>query len=244
MQLSHVGLGAFFCVSLAVGARLVWLGLRGRGGAPALLIGLGVLGIGPIGFGLQALALSLRPGATAEGLATAGAVAVAIGLWAKLAFNCTVYRRGSRVALAATLALGLAVAAHLLYQPFTGSFLAAAHRNDLAILRGSLQVAVLGWGAWEALAFWTRLRKRLRLGLADPLVASRMLLWGVSAGAAGLGTAIGVVYSALTGIPSLESPAILASSSAHGLVAALAMWLAFVPPRAYERWLARSHVAA
>ena len=44
-----VGFGAFFCVSLVVGFRLLALSRR-TGELPELLIGIGVLGIGPIGF--------------------------------------------------------------------------------------------------------------------------------------------------------------------------------------------------
>lgn len=243
MQLVWVGFAAFFCVSLSVGARLLWLGIR-RSEMPALLIGVGVLGIGPVGFGLQACALALSKSAAAEGLASAGAAALALGVWAKLLFNWTVYRPGSRIALAFTSLLAAAVAAQLLAQPLGGSFLEAAQNITMAAARGALQVAALGWGAAEALLYWGRMRRRERLGLADPVLTNRFLLWGVSAGSAALGTAIGVVHSLVTGVASLESPPILASASAHGLVAAVGMWLAFIPPRAYLRWVAGSRAAA
>ena len=73
---------------------------------------------------------------------------------------------------------------------------------------------------------------------------NRFLMWGVSAAAAGLGTAIGIAASLATGAQVLEMPAILASSSAFGLVAAIGMWLAFAPPRAYVAWLAAERATA
>ena len=243
LQLVWLGFGAFFVTSLAVGLRLVALWWRTRR-APELLIGLGVLGIGPVGFGLQACAVALWRYPQAEALATAGAAAGAVGLWAKLVFNWSVYRRGSRFAAVALFLLCAGVAAQLLVQPFLGSFLDAARDLEMTALRGGLQVLALGWGAAEALLYWVRMRRRLRLGLADPVVTNRFLLWGLSAAAAGLGTAIGVGYLLATGISPLESPEILASSSAHGFVAAVGMWLAFVPPRPYVRLVAGRRAAA
>jgi hypothetical protein len=227
----------FFAVSLTVGVRLLALAARSRQ-APELLIGLGVLGIGPVGFGLQTVAGRVGDYALAEQLATAGAVAVAVGIWAKLAFNWLVYRRGSRAALAVMLTLGAAVAAQLLAQPLVGSFLEADRHVGLAAARGALQAAALGWGSLEAFAYWIQLRRRARLGLSEPVLVNRFVLWAISAGAAALGTAIGVAASVVTGRPIQQIPAVLASASAFGLVAALGMWLAFAPPRVYARWIA------
>ena len=75
------------------------------------------------------------------------------------------------------------------------------------------------------------------MGLGDPVVANRFLLWGIGAGAAGLGSAIGTLVQLVTGVVSTQVPWVLASSSAHGFVAAVAMWLAFMPPAAYTRWV-------
>ena len=243
MALVWAGFAAFFVVALAVGLRLVALAGR-TGRAPELLIGLGVLGIGPIGFGLQTGAGLVDDPRTAETLAAAGAVALAVGIWAKLIFNWLVYRRDRRVAQIATALLAIGVGAQLLAQPMLGSFLAAARNVPLSSARNFIQVAALAWGAAEALAYWVRLRKRARLGLADGVLVNRFLMWGVSAAAAGLGTAIGIAASLATGAQVLEMPAILASSSAFGLVAAIGMWLAFAPPRAYVAWLAAERATA
>jgi hypothetical protein len=69
------------------------------------------------------------------------------------------------------------------------------------------------------------------------LLANRFLLWGVGAGAAGVGSAIGVVAQLVTGSAPLEQTWVTMSSSLHGLVSATALWLAFVPPRAYREWV-------
>lgn len=242
MPLVWLGFATFFVAALSVGLRLLALAARTRR-APELLIGLAVLGIGPVGFGLQTVAGRVADPALAEPLATAAAAALALGVWAKLAFNWLVYRPESRVALATMLALGVAVAAHLLAQPLLGSFLDAARDPRLVGARGALQASALGWGSLEALGCWVRLRRRARIGLADPVLVNRFLMWGIAAGAAAQGTAIGVVTSLASGASALESPAILVSSSAHGFVAALGMWLAFTPPGVYLRWLRASPAA-
>jgi hypothetical protein len=41
------------------------------------------------------------------------------------------------------------------------------------------RIACWVWVAAESFAYWAKLRRRLELGLADPVVANRFLLWGV-----------------------------------------------------------------
>jgi hypothetical protein len=105
-------------------------------------------------------------------------------------------------------------------------------------VRTTLQVGALLWGAGEALRWWRLMRRRLALGLADPLVANRFLMWGIGAGAAGVGSLVGVVAQVATGVSMREIGWVTVSSSAHGMLAAVAIWLAFVPPAAYRRWIA------
>jgi hypothetical protein len=116
--------------------------------------------------------------------------------------------------------------------------------EDFAYYGGSaLMIGALLWGSFEALRYWGMMRRRVRIGLADPVVANRFLLWGIGAFAAGFGSLVGNVVQITTGVPSTEIPWVLASSSAHGFVAAVAMWLAFVPPVAYKRFIERSKPA-
>jgi hypothetical protein len=81
------------------------------------------------------------------------------------------------------------------------------------------------------------MRRRVRLGLGDPVVANRFLLWGIGAGAAGLGSFIGVAGQLATGAAGTQSSWSMLSSSCHGLIAAIALWLAFVPPGFYRRFI-------
>jgi hypothetical protein len=50
-------------------------------------------------------------------------------------------------------------------------------------LRTMLQIGCLIRGSIEALRYWSMLRRRMRLGLADAVVANRFFLWGIAAAA-------------------------------------------------------------
>src|SRR5262245_34542753 len=91
---SFVGIGflAFFVAASVVGVRLLLLWRRTRQ-LPELLIGLGVLGIGPVGFGFLTvgeLCVARAPGA-ARVLIGAALIAMSVGSCAKYVFNWRVY---------------------------------------------------------------------------------------------------------------------------------------------------------
>lgn len=231
------GFLAFFVVSLLVGVRLVRLAARTRR-LPELLMGIGVLGIGPVGFGGIVVASGLAHDAPALSRLVAGAAsaAVALGVAAKFLFNWRIYRPSSRLVALVSLVGVVAAAGTLAAENIATGFDTAAWRGPgWHVARSVLQVGCLLWGAGEALLYWRRMRRRVALGLADPLVADRFLLWGIGAGAAGLGSAIGTAVLLVSGRAPLEQTWVTMSSSLHGLVAAAALWLAFLPPAAYRR---------
>jgi hypothetical protein len=233
-----IGFGAFFVSSLTVGVRLVRLWWRTRE-LPELLIGIGVLGIGPVGFGLATFAELQRAGnpELARGLFGVALLAVAAGVVAKYVFNWRVYHPTSGCVRALVWVACAGVVLCWLLELVGGSFQDPYRLGTTALARSCLQVGCLLWGSAEALRYWRVLRRRLRLGLTDPVVTNRFFLWGLGAGAAGLGSAIGVVAQLATGLSPLEVPAILLSSSLHGLTAAVAMWLAFLPTAGYRRMI-------
>lgn len=233
------GFLAFFVVALVVGLRLVGLATRTRQ-LPELLMGVGVLGIGPVGFGGIVLALGLAHDAPflSRLVAAAASTAIGVGVGAKYLFNWRIYRPTSRAAAVASLAGVAGVAATLAAEASATGFATEAWRGiGWHLVRSAFQVGCLLWGAGEALVYWDKMRRRAALGLADPLVANRFLLWAIGAGAAGLGSAIGTGVQLVTGRPPLEQNWLTMSSSLHGLVSAVALWFAFLPPAAYRRWL-------
>ena len=232
------GFLGFFVVSLVVGVRLVALWWRTRE-LPELLIGIGVLGIGPIGFGSMMVGVTLVAQGTAEDALpvrlamAAGFATVYVGVVSKCVFNWRVYRPASALARGAAIACGLALAALYVHAATIRGFTLAPSPHPAWFLQSGLQVAALLWGAGEAFHYWIMMRRRARIGLADPVVTNRFLLWSIGAASAGVGTGVGLVASFATGQTSFEIPWVVSSSSAHGFVAAVAMWLAFVPPSAY-----------
>jgi hypothetical protein len=239
-----VGFLAFFVAALVVGVRLVLLARRTRR-LPELCIGVGVLGIGPVGFGFYVFAQQLGVTSPLHALLTGtGMLAVAAGVCCKFVFNWRVYHPASNALRLLAVAVVLAHVITFAYQGLGPGFAAYNELNWSYYLRILLQIGALLWGSAEALRYWGLMRRRTRVGLADPVVTNRFLLWGIGAGAAGVGSLIGTVAQVVLGAPSYEVPWVLASSSAHGLVAALAMWLAFLPPAAWTRLVQRRATAA
>ncbi|MFI5217236.1 MAG: hypothetical protein ACHQ3O_11900 [Candidatus Limnocylindria bacterium] len=81
---------------------------------------------------------------------------------------------------------------------------------------------------------WSRLRRRLRLGLADAVVTERVLLWAI----ASLSSVIVSTTSTIAGFLGINFAATAfgaAVTALLGLISAGAMWLAFLPPAGYLR---------
>jgi hypothetical protein len=233
-----LGFGAFFVSSLAIGLRLVWLARRNRG-LPELLIGLGILGIGPAGFALMVLAMLFgegRPGFVFAALATAQ-LAVAGGSIAAYVFNWTVFRRDSAWARALVFVGAAVFAVAFVGRLADGSYALPMRLDGWNHLSSSNLVVCMLWGSFESLRYYGLMRRRQRLGLADPVLTNRFLLWGLGIGSAGVGSLIGIVVMLWTGYAMDELDGLTLSNSLFGLAAAVLMWVAFLPPPAYRRWL-------
>lgn len=241
-RLTWIGFGVFVAVSAAVGVRLLLLWRRTRG-LPELFIATGVLGIGPCGFAFSVFSALLveRAPLASQALWGVALFAMNLGGVATALFTWTVFRRGRRWAL------GVVVASAAL---FAGTFLADGvlhgfvfpgdvHGTPGLLVSEWTRIGVLAWGAAEALRYYAVMRRRDALGMGDPVVRNRLLLWGVGIGAAAWGSLVGTVVPLVAGVPALDMPAVQLSSSLHGLAAAVAMWLAFLPPRRYLRWVER-----
>jgi len=231
------GFVAFFFVALWVGVRLLAQWGRTRE-LPELLLGLGVLGIGPVGFGflLLAAAAGANDPRAPSVLAGISAVAVGGGASSKAIFNWKIYHPTSRgaaaIAFAAIALLAFAVAAEGVT---TGYAPESWMRPGWILLREAVQVGVLLWGAAEALVWWGRMRRRVRVGLGDALVASRFLFWGIGAGMAGVGSLLGGVIALVQGRGITELPELTVMLSMFGMTSAVSLWLAFATPKWFKR---------
>jgi hypothetical protein len=243
--LAALGGLAFVLASILLGVRLLLLARRTRE-LPELCIGLAMLLMGGLGYPLIIAArMALRlPGPARVGVMEFAVLLMAVGILAVGVFNWQVFRPAERWPLGALVAAALSMLVCLLVQAHDPGMEAAAFHNQGLGFRLFLLHSALasGWGAAESLITWSRLRRRLRLGLADPVVAERVLLWAV----ASLAAAIISATSTIAGFLDINFAATTfgaAVTAPLGLIAAGSMWLAFLPPAGYLRWV-RERAAA
>jgi hypothetical protein len=229
-----LGVAALALASLAVGTRLVWLSQR-TGQAPELWIGFSYLFAGFLSCVATLVAGELaRSGSPMRGpVALVGSAALHAGVICLVLFVWSVFHRGSPVGTAAAVAASVFVLA-----TFFGLALDEGFRVD-GVDRGARAWASLagrvGVYAWATLASFREFgaaRKRVRLGLADPLVANRLFLWGAGTGCVLL-LWIHSGSELLRGEvdPTASYPVI----AVLGISCAATSWLAFFPPAWYRR---------
>jgi hypothetical protein len=240
-----ISVGLFMLVSLAIGIRLLLLFAKTRE-LPELLLAIALLGVGFLGFAVGTAAKFWEdpPASLLTWLPIVGLSIEYVGSLALMAFAWRVFHPRSPIAAAVAALLTAIMVAALLGEVLSGENLRYVDGGPISapFLPLGLAARALGplWMSVECLRYYARLRRRLRIGLADPLVIHRFLLWGLGIGAAAAGYAVAIVHRAvhLTGIQahgwSLASVAVLAFASAAALA------LAFFPPRAYRRWLRRT----
>jgi hypothetical protein len=231
-------IGLLVLISLAVGLRLVALRIRG-GGSPELLLGLMLLLT--VGIGYPGLIAAERASAEwARSLYVIANLGVNAGFAMLYVFTWRVFRADS--GWARSLA-GLGVLA--LFANVVVRVADALGRPELrppsemvaqSLIQTSLVVVPYAWTAWESIRYYERMRRRVRLDLADPVVCNRFLLWGLTSVFVIAGVALNSAALALR-INIFETPAILFASSATGLAQAVLLLLAFLPPRSYLDWV-------
>ena len=160
-----------------------------------------------------------------------------------LVFNYWVFRRGTRLGQW-LLAGGIAwLAAGYIGCAASGSFWHGRPEGFWFWLLYSGFTAASLWTLSEPLLYFAALRKRLRLGLAEPLVVDRFLLWGVGSAARFAMLAIGA-FSMLrmsgeaSDLAAVAAPTFLASGLA-GIGVAVSYGRAFFPPRIYVAFVVR-----
>lgn len=94
-----------------------------------------------------------------------------------------------------------------------------------------------GWMAAEALRYHGLLRRRLLLGLADPVVVDRFFVWGVGAAATCVMVTLllGLYLNGMTLMTNSVAASVVVTLS--GLLFAVVPCLTFAPPAAYLRYV-------
>lgn len=229
------GLLATVASGFGVGARLLRVARRTRQ-VPELAIGTSCV---TLTLGVLVMLCATRLGGLPEavafvisalglGLLALSTLALAVGVW-------RIFRPYDAWARGLCGALGVALAVGWLARTAPGTPVTPwdPSVDNLGFLLARAAVHV--WAAIECLLHYRILLRRLRLGLADPVITHQFLLWGVSASAM-LGVFAIVAYSAFVrGQPAVEWTSGLLATSALGMLAAGGIWCAFFPPAPLRR---------
>lgn len=97
------------------------------------------------------------------------------------------------------------------------------------------------WGAAESFSYWGKLRKRLALGLIDPVTTAQFRLWGISFTFAVCASFIVGIASVVRNAPITDFPPALVAVQLCLVGTTGLTWLAFYPPRRFQRWLRSQH---
>ena len=240
-----IGGGSFVVVSLAVGLRLLLVWWRTRE-LPEFALGFGLFAMGGVGYPLMVAAvhgfgLSVP---VREALLALQIALNVVGITAVAVFTRRVFRPAAPAAGAAVAAIALALGGLAVWQGVSpGLWAYITDRAGAWNASAAVVIATLTWSGLESLLYFAKLRRRARLGLADPLVTQRFGLWGVSILTAGAISLAGHVLEML-GVPTVGSVVGALVVGPPGLVMSAALWMAFFPPAGYVRWVRDRFAAA
>jgi hypothetical protein len=239
--------GTMLVPAIALGLVLSILGLRvllrasSEGEIPHYMVGLFFLAAG---LGAAPALLAGDPEAIPQDAAVFamgaghGILSVGFGALAIFAWTCfgptSVWRQLLALVLCGTLlALWLAQG---VVEEFT------APGGPIVRFTSLVRAFTLIWAFTESIRYRVLMQRRVALGLADPVVANRFLLWSVWIGAmlVAIGIAIAVRFllpEFFTAATLLQRVVVTGTIFTAATVSAISLWLAFFPPRPYVRWL-------
>lgn len=238
MFLALLGLStlASLIVSLVLSIRLLRLWSRTRQ-LPELVIGLSFLSAGVLGYLATILG---NPGAggidpeLAQKITVVGISLISLGVSLNYLFVWQVFRPESRVARACFWIATILLAATVM--PLGGGSI-TTQLDPVTLLGDAVRMSAGIWGATESLRYYAMMRKRLRLGLAEPAVTNRFLLWGFAT----LTTSLiflatsAVVRHHFSPMEGALTPGLMVVASLGTIVVATMQWLVFLPPAFYRR---------
>ena len=239
IALVGVAMLLFVGVCSAVGVRLLWLA-RAGGGRPALLCGNGFCLIAILGFPLGVLSgQGIAPVAQVHlPLAAISLLANLLGIACFFVFTVSVFRPAALwahtlagAAIAGTAMASVAIVSGLAVAPGSASSFAVTWGWSATFQ--ALCALCFFWLGCEGLREWWLSRRRLALGLSDPVVSNRLLMWGVF-GISSTLLCMVLLLVQLSGKPTVTSALAQLSQALFGVLSSGAVTLAFFPPRAYR----------
>jgi hypothetical protein len=234
--LGAVGMLAFLVSSATIGVRLLLLHRR-TSQVPELALAVGFLVGGVVGYAPETVFLSFdffSPEVEATGLLVTQ-VAIRIAALSILLFTYSVFRSGVLWAKCwVTLLFGLLLLSWWMF-PQTQTYAENARDQLWYDVFTVARSTCIGWGATESFIYYSKLRRRAALGLSDPVLTHRFLMWGVGLGAMTLLMA-STLLASWVGVDPTVSGWVLLESTA-GMTGAVTLWLTFFPTQAYRRWV-------
>jgi hypothetical protein len=248
-------------LSFVVGLRLLKLARRGFRFGPEFWLSLfflfaAFLGAGlniSVYLGLADPSLALNPLAASVVLALSG-ISYGVGTLGIYVFTWLTFRRDSALGRNGVIVGCVALLAAYVAQWLTEGFAVKAFPGPAYWCFYLARVAPYYWLTVESLSYWTGARKRVRIGLADPMVTNRFLLlglWALCWATMGFSDIVArsIYWHVTGGIAEIDihaaSPIIMttvAVTGALGACAAVTIALTFFPTRGYRRFIeSRAH---
>ncbi len=239
-----LGLGLFMVTSLIVSVRLFALARQTRE-VPELLLATALLCVGFLAFavGTAAKLLVTPTEARVAAFTALGLSIECVGVLSLVGFAWRVFHpyglpgrlvAGSLFALVATAFVG---------EVGSGEYLRYA---DGLSMQGpyvpfGLAARSLGplWVSFECFRYHAKLRRRLRIGLAEPFVVHRVALWGVALGASFAAYVTSFAHRMAYGTGIRFHAWAIGTISLMATVTAVGIALAYFPPERYRAWVVR-----
>lgn len=249
-------------LAATIGARLLWRARRGGRGPELWLSGYFLLGAFFSSLVSITVYSSLGGGglelddATASRLLALFTFTSSVACLCVYAFTWRTFRADAAWPPALVGLAALTFAGSWLHQLTTGGFVVQVVPGPAYWIERTAYCVGFAWLTLESLRYFGRLRKRVRIGLADPLLTHRFWLWGIWAGAT-LALSLSdlcarIAYVWTTGETEVllvdEALSIIyvtvAITALVGSLAAACLWLTFFPTRRYVGWVTAHYAAA
>jgi len=237
---------AFTLIAAVVALRLIRLS-SGKGWGAERWLGLGILGTAVLGYGIVMTGTIGGQAARQSGnsvdlfvwISIVGFVFHNFGVMAYLRFIRLVFRPDAVWARVLSITMGTVL--------WVG-WIAYVVQGDLHEGRQTgpywIAFAVIGtyplWMTIESFSYYVRMRRRLALGLAEPLVTDRFRLWGLaslSAAASIWCVHLPALMGLVPGTPASNEAVAVATliTGLFGIGTVLCYWLTFFPPDWYRQ---------
>ncbi len=228
--------GLCFLIATVVGLRLLRIALRTRK-APETGIGLAVftLGFGTAGMMVGQILASRGETALGQAMAVLGFALVTAGTAGLYLAIRVIFRPNSPwAAILAFTGSGFMIGAFA-WRIVTGGTPTPWDEMTANAVFLAGRAFIYAWGAFESFRYALLLRRRLALGLAEPMAVAQLICWGIASTCIGASVATISYGTFVLGARPATWPAGISIISGVSLTACLAIWLAFMAPASLRR---------